>query len=283
MDPRDADILLGLLVDKPLTSIAERLGVSVSAVSQRAIRGGLYAIEKRKRNCGRRSRDRGRYLAAVGGSGGPRRRTLGRAEGRTEDDRCDLTGFAAPLVLGLAAGATTPSLLLLTLLTGVTIAVLDRAAAGSDADDRDAALGALLFVLAAFVAVSLFGAEPVSSFRTEPILARGVHHLPFPLVAGASLERVLLVAGILTMLFATSNAIVRLVLTAMGTRFSNAEQRLRGGRRDRAARARTDLRPRARRRGHRGRPRDRRQGALRYPELNGLRGESGAAGPSARR
>ena len=141
-----------------------------------------------------------------------------------------VTGFVAPLVLGLAAGATTPTLLLLTLLTGVTIAawiVLRR-----DPTRMTAlrALVALLFVLAAFVAVSLFGAEPVSSFRTEPILARGVHHLPFPLVAGASLERVLLVAGVLTMLFATSNAIVRLVLTAMGTRFSNAEQRLRGGR-----------------------------------------------------
>jgi hypothetical protein len=46
MDPRDADALLGLLVDEPLTSIAKRLGVSVSAVSQRAIRGGLYAIRQ---------------------------------------------------------------------------------------------------------------------------------------------------------------------------------------------------------------------------------------------
>ncbi len=46
MDPRDAHILLGLLVDEPLTSIAKRLGVSVSAVSQRAIGGGLYAIRQ---------------------------------------------------------------------------------------------------------------------------------------------------------------------------------------------------------------------------------------------
>ena len=46
MDPRDADIMLGLLVDEPLTSIAERQDVSVSAVSQRAIRGGLYAIRQ---------------------------------------------------------------------------------------------------------------------------------------------------------------------------------------------------------------------------------------------
>lgn len=46
MDPRDADIMLGLLVHEPLASIAERLDVSVSAVSQRAIRGGLYAIRE---------------------------------------------------------------------------------------------------------------------------------------------------------------------------------------------------------------------------------------------
>jgi hypothetical protein len=46
MDPRDADVLLGLLVDEPLTSIAKRVGVSVSAVSQRALRGGLYAIRR---------------------------------------------------------------------------------------------------------------------------------------------------------------------------------------------------------------------------------------------
>jgi SatD family (SatD) len=46
MDARDAQTLLGLLVDEPLTSVAKRLGVSVSAVSQRAIRGGLYAIRQ---------------------------------------------------------------------------------------------------------------------------------------------------------------------------------------------------------------------------------------------
>jgi SatD family (SatD) len=46
MDPRDAGVLLGLLVDEPLTSIAKRVGVSVSAISQRAIRSGLYAIRR---------------------------------------------------------------------------------------------------------------------------------------------------------------------------------------------------------------------------------------------
>jgi hypothetical protein len=191
-------------------------------------------------------------------------------------------GIVAPIVLGLATGSTTSTLLLLTLLTGVTTAiwiVLRRDAARMSAVQ---ALGALLFFLAAFVAVSLFGAEPVSSFRPDPILARGVHHLPFPLVADASLERALFVAGVLTMLFATSNALVRLVLTAMGTKFSNAEQRLRGGRvigplervlifglglAGQATAAALVIGA---------------KGLLRYPELNGLRNEPGAAGPPAR-
>jgi SatD family (SatD) len=46
MDPRDAAALLGLLADEPLTKIAEAEGVSASALSQRAIRGGLYAIRR---------------------------------------------------------------------------------------------------------------------------------------------------------------------------------------------------------------------------------------------
>ena len=46
MDPRDAAAMLGLLAEEPLTRIAEAEGVSVSALSQRAIRGGLYAIRR---------------------------------------------------------------------------------------------------------------------------------------------------------------------------------------------------------------------------------------------
>ena len=46
MDPRDAATLLGILRDEPLTTIATRQGVTASALSQRAIRGGLYAIRR---------------------------------------------------------------------------------------------------------------------------------------------------------------------------------------------------------------------------------------------
>jgi len=46
MDPRDAATLRGLLGNEPLTAIAGAQGVSVSALSQRAIRKGLYAIRR---------------------------------------------------------------------------------------------------------------------------------------------------------------------------------------------------------------------------------------------
>lgn len=46
MDPRDAATMLGLLADQPLAQIATSQDVSVSAVSQRAVRGGLYAIRR---------------------------------------------------------------------------------------------------------------------------------------------------------------------------------------------------------------------------------------------
>jgi SatD family (SatD) len=49
MDPRDAATLLGLLADEPLGSIAQEQGVSVSAISQRAIRNGLYGIRQAHR------------------------------------------------------------------------------------------------------------------------------------------------------------------------------------------------------------------------------------------
>jgi hypothetical protein len=192
------------------------------------------------------------------------------------------TGVVAPLVLGLAAGATASTLLLITLLTGLTIAswiVVRRDASRMTALKS---LWALLILLVAFVAASLLGAEPVSSFGDDPFLARGLHRLPFPLVAGATLEQVVFVAGVISTLFATSNAIVRLVLTAMGTKFSNAEQRLRGGRvigplervlifglglAGQATAAALVIGA---------------KGLLRYPELNGLRNEPGAAGPPAR-
>jgi hypothetical protein len=191
-------------------------------------------------------------------------------------------GFAVPLVLSPLAGASAGTTALLTVVSGVTIGgwvMLRRDAPNLSAIRALVALGSLA---ASFVVASLIGTELTSSFEPEPFLARVVHHLPFPLVAGASLARVVSVAGVLTMLFATSNAIVRLVLTAMGTRFSNAEQRLRGGRvigplervlifglglAGQATAAALVIGA---------------KGLLRYPELNNLRGEQAAVGSAAR-
>jgi hypothetical protein len=46
MDVRDAATMLGLLADVPLADIARTQHVSVSALSQRAVGGGLYAIRR---------------------------------------------------------------------------------------------------------------------------------------------------------------------------------------------------------------------------------------------
>jgi hypothetical protein len=187
-----------------------------------------------------------------------------------------VTGFVAPLVLGLLSGATVGTQVILILVTGVAVAgwLLQRRNAPAMSALR--ALAALLFLLGAFVTVSLVGADAVTSFGPDAVLERGVRQLPFPVVAEAPLERFLFVGGVLTMLFATSNAVVRLVLTAMGTRFSNAEQRLRGGRvigplerilifglglAGQATAAALVIGA---------------KGLLRYPELNGLRNEAGA-------
>jgi hypothetical protein len=193
-----------------------------------------------------------------------------------------VTGVVAPAILCVIAAADVGTLVLLTLLTGATTAawiVIRR-----DAPRMSAvrALVALLFLLSTFAIVSAIGSELVSTFAAGSLLERAIGRSPFSLIASSSPEQVLFLLGVLAMLFATSNAIVRLVLTAMGTRFSNAEQRLRGGRvigplervlifglglAGEATAAALVIGA---------------KGLLRYPELNGLRGESGAAGPSAR-
>jgi hypothetical protein len=193
-----------------------------------------------------------------------------------------VSGALAPFALSILCGASAGTVVLLTSITGFTGAgwLLLR----QDAPRMSAirALVALGVVLTSFLVVSAVGTEPIMTFSGDPIVARAIHRLPFPLIVGASLPKVLFVAGVLTLLFATSNAIVRLVLTAMGTRFSNAEQRLRGGRvigplervlifglglAGQATAAALVIGA---------------KGLLRYPELNGLRNEPAGGGPGAR-
>jgi hypothetical protein len=191
-------------------------------------------------------------------------------------------GTTASVVLCVLADASPGTAALLTLVTGASTAVWLVLRLGAPSISAARALVALGFVVASFVLVSLLGSEPIASFGVESVLERGIGALPFPLVAGAALEQALFVAGVVVMLFATSNAIVRLVLTAMGTRFSNAEQRLRGGRvigplervlifglglAGQATAAALVIGA---------------KGLLRYPELNNLRGEQAAAGSTAR-
>ena len=192
-----------------------------------------------------------------------------------------VAGTTAPAVLGAMSGATAGTAVLLTIVTGVTVAGWLVLRLGTPAISALRALAALGFVAVSFVVVSILGTAAVTSFDGGSVLERTVGNLPFPLIAGASLDQVLFVAGVVVFLFATSNAIVRLVLTAMGTRFSNAEQRLRGGRvigplervlifglglAGQATAAALVIGA---------------KGLLRYPELNNLRGEQ-AGGSGAR-
>ncbi|HET9671679.1 MAG TPA: hypothetical protein VFQ40_02385, partial [Actinomycetota bacterium] len=141
-----------------------------------------------------------------------------------------LAGVASALGLSVLGGATVGTVVVVSAAAGATVGgwLLLRREPSETSALR--ALAALAFLLAAFVAVAVIGTEPIATFASDSPLERGVGRLPFSLIAGAPIERALFVAGVLVFLFATSNAIVRLVLTAMGTRFSNAEQRLRGGR-----------------------------------------------------
>ena len=193
-----------------------------------------------------------------------------------------VTGVVAPAILCAISGADVGTLVMLTVLTGATTAAWLLLRRDAPRMSAVRALVALLFFLAAFAVVSVIGSEPITTYATGSLLERSIGVSPFSLLASSSPEQVLFVLGVLVMLFATSNAIVRLVLTAMGTRFSNAEQRLRGGRvigplervlifglglAGEATAAALVIGA---------------KGLLRYPELNGLRGESGAAGPNAR-
>jgi hypothetical protein len=208
-------------------------------------------------------------VAGLSGEPKPGRRTVAAV----------VSAFLLPAVLSLVFAASTGTLIAMTLLGGLSGAgwLMLRRGLGTIGSTR--ALVALLYLLAVFGAVSLFATRSFVSFvsyQGPSIGERVIAALPYPRLDQVLLEEVVFVSGVLLMLFATSNAIVRLVLTVMGTRFSNAEQRLRGGR---------VIGPLERvlifGLGLAGQPTAAAlvigaKGLLRYPELNGLRGESGA-------
>jgi len=193
-----------------------------------------------------------------------------------------VVAFLVPLGLTLALTASTGTAALLPVITGASFAgwiALRREPRGS-AGTR--AMLALLYLVAVFVVVSIVGTEPISSFETAGAGARALSRLPFPRIAHTPIEQVVLVAGVVVALFATSNAIVRLVLTAADTEFSSAEQRLRGGR---------IIGPIERvlifGLGLAGEPTAAAlvigaKGLLRYPELSGLRADAAAVGSTVR-
>jgi hypothetical protein len=135
--------------------------------------------------------------------------------------------FVSSLVLALVFGLDAGPSLLLAAVTGGSAGgwIVTR---GRDGLSEGRASVALLYFLVVFVAIA--GTASLWPPATESLASRGIARLPFSRLAEAPAEQAALVCGVLVFLFATSNAIVRLVLTAVGTKFSPAEQRLRGGR-----------------------------------------------------
>jgi hypothetical protein len=136
--------------------------------------------------------------------------------------------FVLPIPLNATLDLPLGSIGLFSLIAGATSAgwILLRSDPGQMSERR--ASVALLYLVLTFVAVA--GSASGWSYGGESLVADVLARQPFPHLSVVPIDEVVLVCGVVFFLFATSNALVRLVLTAVGTKFSPAEQRLRGGR-----------------------------------------------------
>jgi len=82
------------------------------------------------------------------------------------------------------------------------------------------------FALALGAMIAAGRAWPVAGGTLQDWLARS----SVPAIADAGIDRALVMAGVFAFLMATSNALVRLILAAVGTDTESGEQKLRGGR-----------------------------------------------------
>lgn len=187
--------------------------------------------------------------------------------------------FVLPIPLNATLDLPLGSTVLMSVIVGATFAgwILLRGDAGEMSERR--ATVALLYLLLAFVAVA--GTASGWTYGGDSLAVDVLAWQPFPHLASVPIDEVVLVCGVVFFLFATSNALVRLVLTAVGTKFSPAEKRLRGGR---------IIGPMERilifGLGLAGQPTAAAlvisaKGLLRYPELSGMRADPGSS-PSAR-
>lgn len=137
------------------------------------------------------------------------------------------SAFVLSVFLGAAVALEPGPLLLFAVITGASSAGWLLVRSDPDISERRASM-ALLYFLVAFVGVA--GTASLWSYGGESLAARALARSPFPHLATVPLEEAALVGGVLVFLFATCNGLVRMVLTAVGTKFSPAERRLRGGR-----------------------------------------------------
>jgi hypothetical protein len=136
--------------------------------------------------------------------------------------------FAAVLVaaiLGPAVGWSIGPVALFTAITVVAVALWVWARLAPLTPRRATAIAwGFALVLAAVVASGR--AWPAPAGALQDWLARS----SVPSIADAGIDRALVMAGVFAFLMATSNAVVRLILAAVGTDTESGEQKLRGGR-----------------------------------------------------
>ncbi len=137
-----------------------------------------------------------------------------------------LVSVVLPVGLAIACTATAegPLTLAVVLVVGMVVWLLPRASGASTVAGSWWALGGLALVVVA--AVGLAGGFP----QVRPELDQWAQQSPFPMLAGASFERLALVTAMMLFCASTGNAVVRTVLAAAGTRTRRSEKRLRGGR-----------------------------------------------------
>jgi hypothetical protein len=139
-------------------------------------------------------------------------------------------GVAAGVVVALAGGDVVPCLRVGAIAAMTAWPWLELRTPVGDAGRSARRCTAALWVLAVGMGAAAASAGLWPDRYSGGVLSDGFRRLPFTLVLVTPAERIVLVAGLVLFLAATSNAVVRSLLIIIGTRLKPMEERLRGGR-----------------------------------------------------
>lgn len=136
-------------------------------------------------------------------------------------------GSTAAAVAATGFGFHWGAVVVLTLMSSASSALWLFARLPERWTSRRAIATSLLALTAVLVCAVIWSTHPVTSVGP---FGRWLHRSSFAVLSGPGPDRVVLVAGSFIALLATANALVRLVLAAVGTEVEQPEERLLGGR-----------------------------------------------------